>query len=246
MTTGFGLRQGEDVSQRPRRLATSVVTDLIDAVVSGRLPVGESLPGEPSLCEEFGVSRIVIREALQSLQQRGLVVIRQGHGTVVAPRGQWNPLDEDVLDARIRHDDSMTVLDNLIHVRLALECELAGTAAVQRTDEQVAALRDLLDEMGAATDDAARYAALDLEFHDKVMQLSGNDVGRAIVGRIHGHARASTRYLEGDATADHLRHAQTGHAAIAAAIEARDSQAARDAMGAHILESWQLKGAMLR
>lgn len=239
--TSSGLRQGERVARRSLRLATSVVADLIDAVVSGRLAVGEALPGEQALCEEFGVSRVVIREALQSLQQRGLVVIRQGHGTVVAPPTQWNPLDEDVLDARVRHDESLTVLDNLVHVRVALECEMAAAAAARRTDEQVRELRGAVDELAGALGDHDRYFALDLEFHDRVMLLSGNDVGRAVVVSIHGHARSSSRYMAGTPTREHLRHAQDGHAAIAEAIGAGDPEAARTAMRAHILESWRLR-----
>jgi DNA-binding FadR family transcriptional regulator len=241
MTSSSGLRQGERVARRSLRLATTVVTDLIDAVVSGRLAVGEALPGEQALCEEFGVSRIVIREALQSLQQRGLVVIRQGHGTVVAPSTDWNPLDEDVLDARVRHDDSLTVLDNLVHVRVALESEMVAAAAKRRTDDQATELRRLLEELAGAMGDHVRYQTLDLQFHDQVMLLSGNDVGRAIVASLHDHARASSRYSAGTPTDQHLRHAQTGHASIAAAIEAGDPEAARTAMRAHILESWRFK-----
>jgi DNA-binding FadR family transcriptional regulator len=241
MTTNSGLRKAERVPPRSLRLANTVVEDLIDAVVSGRLVAGEALPGEQALCDEFGVSRIVIREALQSLQQRGLVVIRQGHGTVVAPMTQWNPVDDDVLDARIRHDDSLTVLNNLVHVRVALESEMAAAAASRRTDEQAAHLWHLLKEMSGALDDHVRYLDLDLQFHDVVMTLSGNDVGRAIAASYHGHYRASSRYSGTTPTNDQLRQAQTGHASIAAAIEAADPEAARTAMRTHILESWRIK-----
>ncbi|TCC02473.1 FadR/GntR family transcriptional regulator [Kribbella soli] len=241
MTTNVGLRKGERVPRRSLRLATTVVEDLIDAVVSGRLPVGEALPGEQALCDEFGVSRIVIREALQSLQQRGLVIIRQGHGTVVAPATQWNPMDDDVLDARIRHDDSLTVLTDLVHVRVALESELAAVAASRRTDEQAAGLQPLIEELGEAVDDPGRYLDLDLKFHDAVLALSGNDIGRAIAASFHGHARSSSRYSGSTPTTEQLRHAQTGHSAIAAAIEAGDPEAARAAMRTHILSAWHIK-----
>lgn len=241
MSTNSGLRKGELVPRRSLRLATTVVEDLIDAVVSGRLTAGEALPGEQALCDEFGVSRIVIREALQSLQQRGLVTIRQGHGTVVARMTQWNPLDDDVLDARIRHDNSLTVLDNLVHVRVALESEMAAAAASRRSDAQAAELRHLIEQLSSALNDPARYLELDLHFHDAVMALSGNDIGQAIAASFHGHARDSRRYSGTTPTNKQLRHAQTGHTAIAAAIEAGDPEAARTAMRTHILEAWRIK-----
>jgi DNA-binding FadR family transcriptional regulator len=241
MIDGSRLRQGDRTVRRPPRLAASVAAELLDAVVGGQLAVGEALPGEQALCEEFGVSRVVIREALQSLAQRGLLVIRQGHGTLVAPTAQWDPLDEEILDARVRHDESLVVLDNLVRVRVALECEMAATAAERRTADQARELRRALDEMATVLGDQTRYLVLDLDFHDRVMVISGNDVARAIVSGIHGHARASSRYSVGTLTDEHLQHAQAGHTSIAAAIEAGDPEAARAAMRAHIMEAWQLK-----
>jgi DNA-binding FadR family transcriptional regulator len=238
--TNQALRLGGG-RQRPARLAVAVVSDLIDAVVSGRIAVGQALPGEQALCDEFEVSRIVIREALQSLERKGLVLIRQGHGTVVSPPDRWDPLDEDVLDARIRHDDALTVLDSLIRVRVALECELAAAAATAMSPDGVAELRQLLADMEVAIDDPERYMDFDLRFHDLVMAASGNDIGRAVVSKLHGHARASTRYSGGKPEPEHLRHAQRGHTAIAAAIAEGDADGAAAAMRAHILESWRLK-----
>lgn len=230
---------GQGGRPRPVRLATTVVADLIDAVVSGRIAVGEALPGEQALGAEFDVSRVVIRQALQSLEQKGLVVIRQGHGTVVAPSSAWNPLDDDVLDARIRHDESLGVLENLVHVRVALECELAAVAAARRTEDQARELTTLIGELEGAIGAPERYLALDLDFHERIMLMSGNDVGRAIVTGIHGHARASTRYSADTPTAEHLRRAQTGHVAVADAVRSGDADAARAAMRAHIIESWE-------
>jgi DNA-binding FadR family transcriptional regulator len=108
-----------------------VAEDLIDAIVSGLLPADSVLPGEQALCEDFGVSRVVVREALKALEHKGLLIIRQGQGTVVAPVTRWDLLDSTVLDARIRHDDGLGLL---VQARCALESELAGTAATRRTE----------------------------------------------------------------------------------------------------------------
>jgi DNA-binding FadR family transcriptional regulator len=71
--------------RRPARLAHAVVESLTDSIVSGAIPSGSTLPVEPELCETFGVSRITIREAVKSLEAKGLVRARQGSGTTVTP-----------------------------------------------------------------------------------------------------------------------------------------------------------------
>lgn len=246
MTSPHSLRFAHRTTpHRPLRLATSVAEDLIDAIVSGRLPTGSLLPGEQTLCEDFSVSRVVVREALKSLEQRGLLVIRQGQGTVVAPANNWDPLDSKVTDARIRHDDTWSVLDNLVQVRVALECEMAAAAATRRTPEQVADLNQLLIAMEMARPDHDRYVALDLEFHDRVMQMSHNDVGRAVVTSIHSLARASGRY-SGGVRDDQIARAHAGHVAIAQDLTAGDQDGVRAHMRDHILVSWLAKRALLQ
>jgi DNA-binding FadR family transcriptional regulator len=226
--------------RRPARLAATVAEDLIDAVVSGRLPVDSVLPGEQALCEEFGVSRVVVREALKSLEHKGLLIIRQGQGTVVAPVARWDPLDSTVLDARIRYDDGLGLLDNLVQVRCALESELAGAAAVRRTERQLIEMNSVLATMERKLRQPEQYLALEVEFHDHVMRMAGNEVARAVVTSIHEHARGSSRYCGGEFDKQ-IAAAHIGHTAIARAIDDADELAARTAMRAHILDSWHSK-----
>ena len=68
-----------------------------EAIVTGRYPVGSSLPPEPMLCEELGVSRTVIREAVKSLIAKGLLVTGPKVGTRVLAEEQWNWFDPDVV-----------------------------------------------------------------------------------------------------------------------------------------------------
>ena len=75
----------------------STVDLLGEAIVSARYPVGESLPAEPLLCEELGVSRSVLREAVKSLVAKGLLTTGPKVGTRVMPEDQWNWFDPDVI-----------------------------------------------------------------------------------------------------------------------------------------------------
>jgi DNA-binding FadR family transcriptional regulator len=226
---------------RGDRLGSAVVARLVDDIVSGRLPVGSALPTEADLGNQFGVSRTVVRESVKLLQDKGLVNVRHGVGTVVCPAGSWDMIDDVVLSALVRHDESLTILDELVAVRAALERDLAAAAAAATgtgPEERTAALRAALREMERAADDVADFAAADVAFHDTVMALSGNRLARAIVTSIHGKARTTGRY-HGAISEANTKLTLDEHRAILEAIERQDSGAAAQAMYDHIVGSWR-------
>src|SRR4051812_14690203 len=96
-------------TRRPANLARAVTAELVERIVRGLHPPGTPLPPEPALCEMFSVSRTVVREAVKILQEKGLVQVRQGTGTIVTPPTTWNMLDELVLTATIAEDDGVTI-----------------------------------------------------------------------------------------------------------------------------------------
>jgi DNA-binding FadR family transcriptional regulator len=214
-----------------------VITRLADDIVAGRFAAGSTLPTEAELGKQFGVSRTVVRESVQLLQDKGLVLIKRGVGTVVCDSGSWDMIDDVVLEALVRNDDSLAVLDELVVVRAALEGEMAGSAATDRTDEQVAALHASFDAMVRKADDVPAFAAADVDFHDIVMVASGNRLGRAIVTSIHGKARTTGRYV-GATSAAFASLTLDEHRRILDAVEKGDETAASAAMRAHIVGSW--------
>lgn len=219
------------------RLGTSVVSALADDIVSGRVPPGGTLPTEPDLGRRFGVSRTVVRESVQLLQDKGLVLIRRGVGTVVCSPDNWDVIDDVVLEALVRNDDTLTVLDQLVDVRASLERDLAASAALHRSPEQAAALEAAFAEMQRQVDDVTAFAAADVDFHDVVMDASGNRLGRAIVSSIHGKARMTGRYV-GSTSSEFAELTLEEHRAILRAIVDQDGPAASAAMHAHIAGSW--------
>jgi DNA-binding FadR family transcriptional regulator len=223
--------------KRPARLGTAVVDVLLDRIVSGELEPGTLLPTEPRLCEAFSVSRTVIREAVKILEQKGLVRAKQGQGTRVALPDEWNLLDPMVLEASVRHDKDLRILDDLVEVRRVLESEMAREAAVRLTADEREDMRCLLGQLAADAGAPEQHMLTDLAFHDVIMRASGNRLGRAVVRAIHSEARASDRYNGYPERAD-CEASDIGHAQIYDRIVAADPEGAAAAMSQHILGSW--------
>jgi DNA-binding FadR family transcriptional regulator len=158
--------------KRPARLAQAVVESLTDTIVSGAIPPGSTLPVEPDLCETFGVSRITVREAVKSLEAKGLVLARQGYGTTVTSPEEWNLLDPVVLAATVQHDDQLVVLDQLVDIRSTLEAQMTAQAAELATDDDLTAIERLLAQLDEETAVPARFIETDVAFHDRIMQAS--------------------------------------------------------------------------
>jgi DNA-binding FadR family transcriptional regulator len=225
------------VPKRPARLGSVVVSELLDRIVSGDLPQLSTLPNEPALCEAFGVSRTVIREAVKVLEEKGLLYARQGQGTTVAPYDNWNLLDPMVLAASVRHDHELRMLDDIVDVRRVLEAQMARQAATNANESDLAEIGALLGKLTAQVGTPEVYILTDVDFHDAVMRASGNQLARAIVRTVHSEARASTQY-NGQPRPTDTAASNAGHAIIYERIAARDPEGAATAMSEHILGSW--------
>jgi GntR family galactonate operon transcriptional repressor len=223
---------------RGAKLGTAVVDYLVDDIVRGAYPTGGALPPEADLCEEFGVSRTVIRESIKVIQEKGLVRIEQGRGTSVTDPRRWNLLDDVILTAVIRHDASLSILDELVSVRTALEAVMAADAARAASREAREELGAALARMAATRDRTTEFAAADVQFHDVVMAASGSRLGRTIVTKIHDKARTSMRY-HGEYNEAAVQLTLDEHRAIHDAIVAGDPDRAAEAMRTHIQESWR-------
>lgn len=221
------------------RLHRGPLEELIGDIVGGVLPPGAALPREAALAERFGVSRGVARETIRALEERGLVRVKHGIGSTVAPLESWDSLDPLVLAVLVASQSGPAVLGEFLETRRIIEVQAAGLAAERATDEDL--LR--LDEAFAALEDAAaraaanpaaepRYLEADVGFHQVVMTISHNAVLSGLVGRIHSamlEARAPTARPD-------LRERLTlpEHGRIRNAIRAHDPAAARRAMREHL------------
>ncbi|WP_349310255.1 FadR/GntR family transcriptional regulator [Microbacterium sp. MM2322] len=202
------------------RAADGVFEGLREDIVAGRLTVGERLPSEAALAEQYGVSRPSVREAIRSLQALGLTRTRTGSGTYVASDRPALSLGYGDFSAR-----------DLSEARPHIEVPAAGLAAERRTDQQRADLVDLCDRMDATTD-PAEWVELDSRFHVLVAEASGN----AVFARAVGDIRDALSHQSGvvNLIAHRREPSSREHRAIAEAIGIGSAIEAREAMRAHL------------
>lgn len=242
MTDGSDLaRTPLLVSGPPRtpasRLGIAVVHDLVTAIVRGEVGPEQPLPPEAVLSQTFGVSRTVIRESIKRIEEKGLVAVEQGRGTIVRPASSWNVLDPIVLSEMVENDSSLSVLDDLAMVRASLEATMAALAASLRSQDELVALGAALDRMGASLDDAGAFGEADAEFHLLVMTASRNTLANTITRILFQRARDNRRF-KGVSDLEDRRTSFLDHQGVLDAIEAGDPERAAEAMRSHITSSW--------
>jgi GntR family transcriptional repressor for pyruvate dehydrogenase complex len=223
-------------AERPSARAGDAVARVVARLeerVFGAAEPGEQLPSEGELAAEYGVSRLTVREAVKTLQARGLVEIHRGRRPRVAfPDSR--PIG-DFFAAAIRRDPRR--LFDLLEVRRALEVQIAALAARHAGRADLAALQGALDGMRAlASRDPDAIHEADLAFHEALAAASGNQLLSFLIEAMEGPLRAGRmRSLRG-----HLARGGTvadvidQHAAILDRIGARDAAGAARAMTEHL------------
>jgi len=222
--------------RRPRNLASGLVHTLSARIRDGQMRAGDKLPTEAAIMGEFGVSRTVVREALSKLQAAGMVETRHGVGTFVVGTGataNFRIAPEQIATAR----EVIAVLE----LRIGLETEAAGLAAVRRTDENLRVMREALSNFTAAIHEDGDAVAPDYLFHLEIARATQNVhflelmtyLGTMIIPR----ARLNTARVAGEGRTEYLQRVNTEHESIANAIANQDPEAARAAMRTHLANS---------
>jgi DNA-binding FadR family transcriptional regulator len=225
--------------QRPTLLVPAVVSGLLGRIVTGELRPGTLLPKESELVTAYGVSRTVIREALRVLEEKGLIDVQQGRGTMVNDADRWNLLDPLIIETQVRSDRTPAVLGHLVEVRAAMEAELTRLAAERMSDADIAGLGEALRRLADAIDDHPAYLNLDQEFHDIILRAADNQYGRQFVRNVHGWN--ALHPLSVASTDEQIQSSHAEHTQVHALIAARRSQEAGECMRAHILHSWAVR-----
>jgi GntR family transcriptional regulator, transcriptional repressor for pyruvate dehydrogenase complex len=213
----------------PRESSVAEITrKLLDFLLSGEIAPGSKIPPERQLAQALDVGRSAVREAIKSLSLLGLLQVRQGDGTYLAPSGA--SLLPQVIEWGLLLGEPR-ILD-LVEARHHIEVTVAELAAERASEEGIVRLRGCLDAMRAAGEDVPAYVQADVAFHLQVAELSRNEVLANLITSLRSLLDAwAHRVLEhAGETASSL----AMHEPIVAAIAAHDPPAARVAMAAHM------------
>ncbi len=214
---------------RPTRASTDVIAQIREAIFSGRFRPGDRLPTEREMAQQFGVSRVTVRDALRALEAAGLIRVKVG--------GQGGPYVSEP-DINLLSDSLGTHLQlrgttfrELAEARLALETTAARLAAERATEDDLLTLR----VAAQAPPVPGAAAGTSLDFHTALVASAHNGALLAMFMATRAliqEAFDALHRLQPDmATA-----ARNAHTELCDALERRDADRAVRIMRDHMNE----------
>lgn len=210
------------------RLGDQVTEQLKESLFSGEYREGERLPSEHELMKIFGVSRIVVREAVRNLEKAGLVEIKRGPAGGAFVCG----MNHDALSSLVRDTlklGRITVME-VMEVRLHIEPIVAGLAARRRTLKDIEMLEEGLMNMPKVKKGDA-YVAWNVDFHRLVAKASHNVLYEMLVNILMDITQELILSIN---PKKRVLHDTTSHPAIFKKIEAGDAKGAESAFHEHL------------
>ena len=167
------------------KLSNEVDKQIEESIRNKILVPGDELPPENELTTIFGVSRTVIREALHMLSTRGLVTTKRGKKTVINEYHEVLNLSPIQFYLECNLDDKL--IQHWINIRATLEPTLARTAALNRTDEDLIKLKDIVNqlELDENKKNGELLANLDKNFHSSIAKATKNPIVSIIMRPIY-------------------------------------------------------------
>ncbi|MDJ0765752.1 MAG: FadR/GntR family transcriptional regulator [Myxococcota bacterium] len=212
------------------RIYEEVVQQLKAAILGHRYSPGEKLPSERQLCQQFQVSRVVIREAIRVLELTGFVTLRQGPSGGAYVRD----LSYEYLSSAYKDLFLMNKLSSqeVVDVRLHIEPEIARIAAQKMTPEAKKELTAAYLEEQKKTNNQTEWVHKNLKIHRLLAGMTGNRLYEAILNPLLD--LMLEMILAVKAGNDVIHHEHTEHEEIINAVISADPQTAANAMCDHI------------
>jgi DNA-binding GntR family transcriptional regulator len=208
---------------RNRSRSEFVYASLRDAIWEGRFTRGERIP-EEEIARSLGVSRTPVREALQRLQERGMLTVGAGRSLVVAELSKQQVLE-------------------LYAMREILEGSAARFAAQHANEAEIDILHRLLDEFDKHRDDPSLLVSLNRRFHGAVCEAAHN---RYLIQTLDGmHDALALLHSNTFRVPNRTSESDAEHRRIVLAIERRNPDAAETAARDHVRQAQRTRFAML-
>ncbi|MCM3571021.1 FadR/GntR family transcriptional regulator [Neobacillus mesonae] len=152
-----------------KKLYIQIYSQILSQIQAGTFKVGDKLPAERELCEQFGVSRAPIRQALSALELNGLIYSRQGEGVYV----KSNQLAEEKKQSYMLETVSP---EDIVEARMNIEPLIIKSAALRATEEDIEELRATIQQMEEETNAGIYVPETDERLHNGIAKASHNDL----------------------------------------------------------------------
>ena len=235
------MKDGTQQNERPAAgegsrgkpgLADRVYHLLYGRISNGDYPANRKLPSEKALADEFGVSRPILREALERLREQGLIHSRQGAGSFVREIRSV-PLGF----ARV---ETIADIQRCYEFRICIETMAARLAAGRRSGEALEEIATALSLMQGATDSQTHREDADFAFHLAIAKAANNQYFEASMRALREHIYVGMKLHGQSLMTDGAKALKTvfgEHSAIYDAIREGDADGAERLMRAHLAHS---------
>ncbi|MBS9718093.1 transcriptional regulator NanR [Pseudohalocynthiibacter aestuariivivens] len=178
-----------DPNTKPERIDTPIVRQklsdqvferLWDMVQSGELAPGDAMPSERALMERFNVGRPAVREALQSMANKGLISITHGERSRVNKLTAGIAFDQMDDIAKLLLSTEPSNLEHLKQLRKILEAGTTQLAAERCTPDDISVLRALIEDQRSKLGQDKAFIEADIAFHVAIAKISGNPLIQAV------------------------------------------------------------------
>jgi len=210
------------LSGRPaaRNFHTFVINEIGLGIVTGQFPIGSVLANDAVMMETYGVSRTVLREALKTLEAKGMVEARPKVGTRVTPANRWSFFDPQVLSWHFYAEPDQRFFESLFDVRGALETRAIALASARRTAEHMRLMKYWLHQMDLAQGNLEAHGLSALEIHRSIAESSGNALLRSVTGIVELTLALALKSLDETTKTAYCQASLAAHSDLVAAIEA--------------------------
>ena len=205
------------------------VTDILtDLIVTGKIKQGDYLPTEEDLCREFGIGRSYVREAIKTLESRGMVRKFHGKGVVVIDESAQATAKLLPIALKLKK----TTMKDILEFRNSIEIKMTELAASRATEEQIKVISDNLEKMRNEEYKLGTFAEYDYNFHKSVADASGNSIFSLMMETMRPMLYNHIIYtLNPEFNPENCNHF---HETILNTIISKDPVAASEAMKSHL------------
>lgn len=214
------------------KLYIQIYNQVLSQIQSGAFKIGDKLPTERELCEQFNVSRAPIRQALSALELNGYIYSRQGEGVYVkSSQSTVESQQSDIILEAVSPED-------IVEARMAIEPVIVKLAAQRATEEDIEGLRTTINKMEEEIKEGVYVPETDETLHNQIAAASQNELFIKFMSAISNAMKQQEMWkFIRDRTVTRPDYRDTNfkeHQMLIKAIEAHDEEAAVKLMTAHM------------